>query len=90
MTAMDNEKPCCANDAIRRVRIIMVNGIPTGIVMLEKVFHEVRGMDISDEAALKEVLLEKVKIYNYIPKGAGDAYAGALVREYQNAKKPGA
>jgi len=66
---MDNEKPCCANEAIRRVRIIMVNGIPTGIVMLEKVFHEVRGMDIRDEKRLKEVLLEKVKIYNYIPKG---------------------
>jgi hypothetical protein len=89
MTTMDNEKPCCANEAIRRVKIITVNGIPTGIVMLEKVFHEVRVMDIRDEAGLKEVLLEKVKIYNYIPKGAGDAYADALVREYRSDRKPG-
>jgi len=30
------EKPCCAADALRRIRQINVNGIPTGITMLDE------------------------------------------------------
>jgi hypothetical protein len=86
MTDEENEPPCCANDALRRIKIIRINGILTGIAMLEKVFDEVRDMDIRDEARLKEALLEKVKIYNYIPKDAGDAYAEVLVKEYRAGK----
>jgi hypothetical protein len=82
--------PCCGADALRQVKIIPVNGIPTGIAMLDKVFDEVRSMDMRDGARLKEVMLEKVRIYNYIPKGAGDAYADALFREYQKAHGTGA
>jgi hypothetical protein len=84
----ENEQPCCANEAHQRVKIIRVNGIPTGIAMLEKVFDEVRGMGIGDDARLKEVLLEKVKIFNYIPKGASNDYVEALVKEYQSDRKP--
>jgi hypothetical protein len=81
MTDEENEPPCCANDALRRVKIIRVNGVPTGLAMLEKVFDEVRDMDIRDDTRLKEILLEKVKVSNYIPKDTGDAYAEALVKE---------
>jgi hypothetical protein len=89
MMDSENEIPCCANEALRRLKTIRVNGVPTGFAMLEKVFDEVRDMDIRDEARLKKVLLEKVKVYNYIAKGAGDAYAKALVTEYRIVTKPG-
>lgn len=81
---MDDEQPCCANEALRRVKTIRINGIPTGIAMLEKIFDEVRNLDIKDDALLKKVLLEKAKVYNYIPKGASDGYTEALFREYRN------
>jgi hypothetical protein len=87
MTTDGKEQPWCANDALRRVKTIRVNGIPTGIAMHEKVFDEVRDRDIRDEARLKEALLEQVKIYNYIPKDAGDVYAEALVKEYRSDRK---
>ena len=77
MMADENELSYCANDALRRVKTIRINGIPTGLAMLEKVFDEVKDKDIRDDARLKEVLLEKVKAYNYIPNGASDAYAKA-------------
>jgi len=84
---MDDEKPCCANEALRRVKTIRINGIPTGIAMLEKIFDEVRNLDIKDDALLKKVLLEKAKVYNYIPKGASDGYTEALFREYRNVRR---
>jgi hypothetical protein len=83
---MDNEnkQPCCANEALQRVTIIRVNGIPTGIALLGKILDEVKAMHITDEVRLKEILLEKVKVYNYIPRGAGDAYGEALVKKYRS------
>jgi len=80
---MDDDGPCCANEALRRVTTIEVNGIPTGIVMLGKIVEEVREMKITDEARLRELLLEKVKVYNYVPKSATEAYARALLQEYR-------
>ncbi len=32
----NNNKPCCAADALRRIRQIPINGISTGICMLYK------------------------------------------------------
>jgi hypothetical protein len=80
---MDDDRPCCANEALRRVKIIQINGVPTGIVMLEKIFEEVREMKITDETRIREALLEKVKVYNYVPKSATEIYARTLLEEYR-------
>ena len=88
MTDTYDRPPCCAADALRRIKPI-VNGIPTGIAMMEKIFDEVKKMDITDDACLKEVLMEKVKIYNYVPGAAGEAYAEALLREFRNYRPTG-
>ncbi|MBP1927601.1 hypothetical protein J2741_000148 [Methanolinea mesophila] len=90
MTNLYDKPPCCAADALRQVKTISVNGIPTGIAMMEKVFSEVNALGISDEARLKETLLEKVKVYNYVPRAAAPAYAEALLREYREYRPPGA
>jgi hypothetical protein len=89
MTNTYDRPPCCAADALRRIKTLSVNGIPTGIAMMEKIFDEVKKMDITDDTCLKEVLMEKVKIYNYIPEAAVEAYAEALVREYRNYRPTG-
>ncbi|MCA1917691.1 hypothetical protein [Methanospirillum hungatei] len=77
------DKPCCPADALRRVKMILVNGIPTGITMLDEIIAEVKEMNLTSEQQIKETLLKKVKVYNYISKGAEEMYAKAIVAEYK-------
>jgi hypothetical protein len=79
---MTVEKSCCPADALRRVKMIPVNGIPTGITMLDEIIAEVKEMNLSSEQQIKETLLKKVKIYNYISKGAEEMYLKAIIAEY--------
>ncbi len=79
------DKPCCANDALRRIKQIRINGLPTGIAMLEKIISEVKARNIRDRVQLKKELMDRVKIYNYVPTGAYEAYAEAVLEEYLQA-----
>ncbi|HOJ95372.1 MAG TPA: hypothetical protein PK024_00820 [Methanospirillum sp.] len=79
---MTGDKPCCPADALRRIKMIPVNGIPTGITMLDEIISEVKEMNLTSEQQIKEILLKKVKVYNYISKGAEEMYAKAIVAEY--------
>lgn len=81
------DKPCCAADALRRIRQIKINGISTGITMLDESISEVRELGFTDEREIREALMKRVKIYNYIPPGVADAYADAILKEYHAAKK---
>jgi hypothetical protein len=81
------EKPCCAADALRRIRQIDVNGIPTGITMLDESIGEVWDLGLTDEREIRETLMKRVMIYNYIPPGALEAYTVAVMREYQSSGK---
>lgn len=76
------DKPCCPADALRRVKMIPVNGIPTGITMLDEIIAEVKEMNLSSEQQIKETLLRKVKVYNYISKRAEEMYGKAILAEY--------
>lgn len=78
---MSNDKPCCAAEALRRIRQIPVNGIMTGITMLDESIADVREQNPGNDAAIREALMKKIKIYNYIPKGVEEAYAQALMEE---------
>jgi len=75
------EKPCCAADVLRRIRQIDVNGIATGISVLDESISEVNGLGLSDDRGIRETLVKRVKIYNYIPPAAEEAYADAIMRE---------
>jgi hypothetical protein len=82
---MNNDHiPCCAADALRRIRQIPVNGIMTGITMLDESITAVREQNLSGETAIREALMKKIKIYNYVPKSVEDAYAFAIMEEYRN------
>jgi hypothetical protein len=81
---MENDnKPCCAADALRRIRQIPVNGIPTGITMLDECMIVVKMQDLKSEQEIRAEFIERVKIYNYIPPKIEDEYARALLEEYK-------
>jgi hypothetical protein len=79
-----DNKPCCAADALRRIRQIPVNGIPTGITQLDECLADVKMQDLKRDPEIRTALLERVKVYNYIPPNVEDNYARALLEEYKN------
>jgi hypothetical protein len=82
---MSYDKPCCAAEALRRIRQIPINGIMTGITMLDESIAEVKEQTPGNDAAIREALMKKIKIYNYVPRGVEEAYAQALMEEYKKA-----
>jgi len=79
----DDNKPCCAADALRRIRQIPINGIPTGITMLDECIAEIKTQDLKSESEIRVALLKRVKVYNYIPRNVEEGYARALFEEYK-------
>jgi hypothetical protein len=84
---MNKDVPCCQADALRQVRMVAVNGIPTGITMLNEIVAEIKEMNLSSDQQVREMLLKKIKVYNYIPKGAEEAYLKAIFSVYQQESK---
>jgi hypothetical protein len=82
---MNDDKPCCAADALRRIRQVRINGIMTGITMLDESIAEVKAQDLRSEPEILAALMKKIKIYNYVPKGVEADYARALMEEYKKA-----
>ena len=81
------EKPCCAAEALRRVRRIEVGGVVVGLVMLDDILADTIALNLSGEIAIGDELIRQVKIYNYIPREAELLYRAAILREYQNEVK---
>ena len=82
---MGDDKPCCAADALRRIRQIPINGIMTGITMLDESIAEVKEQNPGSEPEILSSLMKKIRIYNYIPKSVEEEYARALMEEYRKA-----
>jgi hypothetical protein len=84
---MADDKPCCAAEALRRIRQISVNGIPTGITMLDESIAYVKKQNPGNESAIRETLMKKIRVYNYIPPGVAEAYTQAIMEEYKKASQ---
>ncbi|MDO9549707.1 MAG: hypothetical protein Q7J03_01915 [Methanoregula sp.] len=80
---MSNDKPCCAADALRRIRQIPINGIMTGITMLDESIADVKEQNPGSEQETIAALMKKIRIYNYVPKGVEEAYARAIMEEFK-------
>ena len=80
---MSDDKPCCAAEALRRIRQIPINGIMTGLTMLDESIADVKGQNLETDTEIREALLKKIRIYNYIPKGVEEAYIRAVMEEYK-------
>jgi hypothetical protein len=83
---MDNEKiPCCATDALWRIKKINVNGVMTRISSLDESIATVQSMNLPTDSAIRTALLGKIRGANYIPPAVEEAYAAALMEEYRKA-----
>lgn len=69
-------------DAIK-IRAIIVDGRETGINQLDEIVAGVRKLDLRSDDALREELLRRARVFNYIPTKKTDAYADALLEEYR-------
>jgi len=87
METKKREKPCCAAEALRRVRRIEVGGVVVGLAMLDDILADTVALALSGDGAIGDELIKQVKIYNYIPKEVEPLYRAALLREYQNEVK---
>ncbi|WAC05282.1 MAG: hypothetical protein OS112_01250 [Methanoregula sp.] len=82
---MDNGKtPCCAADSLRRIRKVQINGIMTGLTMLDECIAEVKTQRLQNEAEIRSALLKRVKVFNYIPPNVEDEYARVILEEFHN------
>lgn len=79
--------PCCAADALRRIRQIPVNGIMTGITMLDETIAATKDLGLTGEQAVSEALMKKIRVYNYVPPAAEEAYTRAVMDEYRKSMR---
>ncbi|MDD1690369.1 MAG: hypothetical protein LUQ66_06880 [Methanoregula sp.] len=77
--------PCCAADALRRIRQVPINGIMTGITMLDESIAAVMDQGLNGDREVREALMKKVRVYNYVPAGVDEAYATAIMEEFRKA-----
>jgi hypothetical protein len=87
METKKRENPCCAAEALRRIRRIEIGEVVVGLAMLDDVLEDVIDRGIAGVTAIGDELVRQIKIYNYIPKEAEPLYRAALLREYQNEVK---
>ena len=76
---------CCPGKT--NVRRIRVGGLEIGIAELESVIKNALEMRDSDDEEIRRILLEQIKIYNYVPKSAEREYADAVWTEFQKARE---
>ncbi|MDN7024040.1 hypothetical protein FGU65_03895 [Methanoculleus sp. FWC-SCC1] len=86
-TTKKREKPCCAAEALRRIRRIEVGEVVVGLAMLDDILADVIDLGLAGETAIGDELIRQVKIYNYVPKEAEPIYRAALLREYHSEVK---
>jgi hypothetical protein len=55
----------------------------TGVTMLDESIADVKGQNLKTDTEIREALMKKIRIYNYVPKGVDDAYAQAIMEEYK-------
>ncbi len=73
----------CACGSGIPVQKVNIDGITVSLIALPLIFEQLRATGNTPEPALAGELLDTVKIYNTVPEGSDDAYASALLREYQ-------
>jgi hypothetical protein len=66
-----------------KTKKIMIDGKETGIDQLDWIIDEVKKLKISDDAAIREELLKRTKVLNYVPTKKAEAYGEALLVEYK-------
>jgi len=82
----DDLSPCAA-DALWKVRQVMINGHPIGIMKLDECIEVVRAEELTSDEEIQSALVKGVKAYNYIPPPVEAEYARALLEEYRKSSR---
>ncbi len=77
------DKPCCAQAAARKTKLLLIGGCSVGIAHLDEIISEIKARGLQSDEEIGAALLEKIKIFNYVPSGAGPEYKHALLEEYK-------
>jgi len=62
---------------------IEVEGKPTGINQLDFIIEEVTDLHLSSDTEIRNELVKRAKVLNYIPTKMTEKYAEALLRVYK-------
>ena len=68
-----------------KTKKIMIDGKETGIDQLDWIIDEVKKLKFSDDGAIREELLKRTNVLNYVPTKKAEAYGEALLVEYKKA-----
>ncbi len=75
-------KTCCPSGA-PEVTMVNVGGNKVGMIAVAKIFNKLYESGKNPENVKREDLLSEFSIYNYIPSGAQNEYAEALINEFK-------
>ena len=70
-----------------KITQINVGGQRVGIIGLSEAIEETKSLHQPNDIEIKEFLLDKIKIQNYVPDARTDDYAQALLKEYKKEYK---
>jgi hypothetical protein len=59
-------------------------GVEVGIYKLDEIFREVRTLKIADDRTLREELLARVRVHNWVARQRQDELTAVLLREYRS------
>ena len=68
-----------------KISYLMIGGHKIGLNGLTDILDDVKAIQLSDENELKELLLEKIKVENYVPSSREEDYKNAIYREFKKA-----
>lgn len=84
VTMVKDDIPCCAAEAMRRIKQIDVDGVTAGLAMPEDICRKVSEMKISGSERIADELMREIKTYNYVPEPAYEKYRYAVMKEYEH------
>lgn len=77
------DKPCCAAGAARKIKQIVVDGMPIGLYQLDETMAAIASLGLTNEEEVGHKLLKQIMIYNYVPSKMIPSYSVALLEEYK-------
>jgi len=66
-----------------KTRRVLIDGKETGIDHLEFIIENVRQLHLTDDDAIANEMMKRVKEFNYVPTKKEARYAEALLLEYR-------
>jgi len=68
-----------------KTRRVLIDGKETGIDHLDFIIENVRQLRLTDDDAITDEIMKRVKEFNYVPTKREAQYAEALLQEYRKA-----